>query len=112
MLTSIGCHSLRERDAGLLDQHAADDRGRAELVDRLAAVPAFAVLAALPIVRHPHLPFLECAFELRDNATMHHALSRARGGTREGNTQAMRTSVVKTVKLPAALAAALARIAK
>ncbi len=38
------------------------------------AVATFAVLAALPIVRHPHLPFLDRAFELRDNATVYDAL--------------------------------------
>ena len=38
------------------------------------AVATFAVLAALPIVRQPHLPFLERAFELRDNVTMYDAL--------------------------------------
>jgi predicted nucleic acid-binding protein len=38
------------------------------------AQATFAVLAALPIVRHPHLPFLERAFDLRDNVTMYDAL--------------------------------------
>ena len=38
------------------------------------AVEALRVLAALPIVRYPHLPFIERAFELRDNATMYDAV--------------------------------------
>ncbi|MHB8877510.1 MAG: type II toxin-antitoxin system VapC family toxin [Myxococcaceae bacterium] len=38
------------------------------------AVAALRVLAALPIIRHPHLPFLERAFALRDNVTMYDAL--------------------------------------
>ena len=38
------------------------------------AVDALRVLAALPIVRYPHLPFIERAFELRDDATMYDAV--------------------------------------
>jgi predicted nucleic acid-binding protein len=38
------------------------------------AVAALRVLASLPLVRHPHLPFLERAFDLRDNVTIYDAL--------------------------------------
>lgn len=38
------------------------------------AVEALRVLGMLPIIRHPHLPFLERAFELRQNATVYDAV--------------------------------------
>lgn len=58
---------------------------RAGTVDAADAVGTFAVLAALPIIRHPHLPFLQRAFELRDKATVsdavYLALAEALGAT-------------------------------
>lgn len=47
---------------------------RAGAIRPADAVATFPILAALPIVRHPHLPFLERAFELRDNTTIYDAL--------------------------------------
>ena len=38
------------------------------------AVAALRVLGELPLVRHPHLPFLPRAFDLRDNVTIYDAL--------------------------------------
>jgi predicted nucleic acid-binding protein len=38
------------------------------------AVSALDDLAGLPIARYPHAPFLERAFELRDNTTVYDAL--------------------------------------
>jgi predicted nucleic acid-binding protein len=43
-------------------------------IDAEDAVAALGVLGALPIIRHVHLPFLERAFELRDNVTIYDAL--------------------------------------
>lgn len=47
---------------------------RAGTVDAADAISTFEALAALPIIRHPHLPFLERAFELRDRATIYDAV--------------------------------------
>ncbi len=47
---------------------------RAGAVRAADAITTFAVLAALPIVRHSHLPFLERAFDLRENATIYDAV--------------------------------------
>jgi len=51
----------------------------------LDAVDALRVLGELPLVRHPHLPFLARAFEWRDNVTVYDglylALAEALGAT-------------------------------
>lgn len=62
-------HLLDAEVAQVIRRHVRT--GNIQATDALAT---FAVLAALPIVRHPHLPFLERAFELRDNATIYDAL--------------------------------------
>lgn len=49
-------------------------RARSGAVRTSDAVDALRVLASLPIIRHPHLPFLERAFELRDNLTVYDAI--------------------------------------
>ena len=49
-------------------------RVRGGSVKATDAIATLGVLAALPIVRHPHLPFLERAFELRDHATIYDAV--------------------------------------
>lgn len=37
-------------------------------------IASLRVLSTLPIIRHPHLPFIERAFALRDNSTIYDAL--------------------------------------
>jgi predicted nucleic acid-binding protein len=47
---------------------------RSGAIDAADAVDTFSVLSSLPIERHPHLPYLERAFDLRDHVTMYDAL--------------------------------------
>lgn len=49
-------------------------RVRSGSVAAADAVATLAVLGALPIQRHPHLPYLERAFELRDHVTIYDGL--------------------------------------
>jgi predicted nucleic acid-binding protein len=61
----------------LLDAEVAQVLRRYVMRGELSANEALSVLADLgdlPIVRYPHGPFLERAFELRDNATIYDAL--------------------------------------
>jgi predicted nucleic acid-binding protein len=61
----------------LLDAEVAQVLRRRVVGGHLSAADAVAsldVLAALPITRYPHLPFLGRAFELRDHATIYDAL--------------------------------------
>lgn len=61
----------------LLDAEVAQvirRRVRGGTVRAVDACATLRVLATLPISRHPHLPFLERAFALRENATVYDAL--------------------------------------
>ncbi|MEP6862770.1 MAG: type II toxin-antitoxin system VapC family toxin [Deltaproteobacteria bacterium] len=62
-------HLLDAEVAQVIRRHV-----RAGGIDAGDAVATLVALGALPIVRHPHLPFLERAFELRDNVTIYDAL--------------------------------------
>lgn len=46
----------------------------ARMVRPVDAAAALQVLTTLPIVRYAHLPFIERAFELRENATVYDAV--------------------------------------